>query len=238
MRLFIFNCDSMFASTEQGLVHDQPLYRLMKRLAALPNDQVIAVTGRAIGDSTGFLDIPGIIVGGHHGLEWQLPGGMMVGPFHGHEEELIKVRSKCLFRLMDLAGGYNLDFADRLWSLVIDMKNCDWELRQRFTNQLSLLVRDLRLPFHYNRDGMLEVQMISSYNKSIGVNHLARFFGISPPRDKVYYTGDDVSDRTALWWNVLSGNTAVVVRECLMVPETLFVKDSEELFELFARLVP
>jgi len=241
MRLFIFNCDGIIDSSEKkefGAACDHPLYRLLLQLSEYRNDQVVVVSGRKTDDVAGIIDIPGIIIGGHHGLMWQLPGGIHVGPFHGHEDELVMIRSRILLDLMDLAWEYKLPFEDRIWSLLIDTRCADRETRQHFMKRLKSLASIRRLPFHFDREGVLEVQMISGYNKSIGISHLVRFFGITHPKDRIYYTGDEISDQPALWWSVLSGNTAVVVKECLMVPDTLFVKNGEELLPLFKRIAP
>lgn len=241
MRLFIFNCDGVFDSLAQdefGTASNHPLYHLLLHLSEYHDDQVVVVSGRKPEDVAGIIDTPGIIIGGHHGLVWQLPGGAHVGPFHGHEDELVIVRSEILLELMDLAWEFKLQFEDRIWSLIIDTRNTDRKVRQQFMKRLKAMTRIYSLPCNFNRDGQLEVQMISGYNKSAGISHLVRFFGITHPKDRIFYTGDESSDQPALWWSVLSGNTAVVVKECLMVPDTLFVNSADELLPLFKRIAP
>jgi len=239
MRLWIFDFDGTTATDGINCATtqlDPACDALLRRLADVSSDQVVIVSSRNIYDIAGLINIPGCIIGGCNGIEWQLPSGYRIGTFREREDDLIRCRLKILPELSKIVCGAGIKMDDKLWSIAVDTKRlkfnswinverkiCAWSVKHGLTVNCGL--------------DRIDIQLISGFNKSVGISYLARMFDIDPTVDSIIYAGGDESDAVALWWTMLFGGTAIMVGNDLNVPGANYVKDSSALIAMIDTIV-
>lgn len=239
MRLWIFDFDGAIAtdSTNSATTQIDPACEaLLRRLADSSSDQAVIISNRNIYDIAERVNIPGVIIGGCNGIEWQLPSGYHVGAFREYEDDLIRCRLNILPELSKIVFGAGIEMNDKLWSIAIDTsqlkydtwldvekKICTWSVKHGLTVSSGL--------------AQIDIQLIPGFNRSVGISYLVRMFDIDPSVDSIIYAGGDESDAVALWWTMLFGGTAIMVGNDLNVPEAIYVKDSLALIAVIDNFV-
>ena len=234
MRLWIFDFDgtiSDVAPDRTSTKLDSAYDALLRRLADDPSDQVAIVSKKNIFDIAEHIDIPGVIIGGFDGIEWQLPSGYRIGPFREYEDDLIRCRLKILPEMGNIVSDHRIEIDDKLWSITVDTsqikyndwiafekKICSWSMKHGLTASSGL--------------DRIDIQLIPGFNRSVGISYLARLLNLDSTTDSIVYAGDNESDVTALWWTLLYGGTAIMVGNDLHVPGADYVKDSAALIAL------
>lgn len=239
MRLWIFDFDVLRAAgaaDRAATKLDPACEALLRRLADFSSDQVAIVSNRNIYDISGRINIPGVIIGGCNGIEWQLPSGFRIGPFRDHEDELIRSRINILPELSKLVAGKNIEVEDKLWSIAVHTRKPD-------TNAWSTIVKKItQWSIAYgltvcSGSEQVDIQLIPGFNKSVGIGYLARMFNLDPISDAVVYAGGHESDVIALWWTKLFGGTALMVGNDLRISEAAYVQDSSALVSMIDNML-
>lgn len=239
MRLWFFDFDGIVST--DGLNYsttqlDSACDAILRRLADSTLDQVVIVSDRNIFDIADRISIPGVIIGGCNGIEWQLPSGYRVGPFKEHEDDLIRCRLKILPELSKIVTGAGIELDDKLWSIAVDtsgLKYNDWIVLE---NKICAWSEKHSLTVNCGID-QIDIQLISGFNKSVGISFLARMFDLDPEKDSVVYAGAGESDTVAIWWTIFFGGASVMVGEDLCVPGAEYVKDSTDLAKMIENMV-
>ena len=239
MRLWIFDFDGTTATDaiDQAITRlDSACEARLRILSDSPNDQVVIISNRNIYDIAERITLPGVIIGGCNGIEWQLPSGCRIGPFRDLEDELIRSRLKMLPELSKIVYEAGLEMDDKLWSIAVDSSQLKYNQWISIEYKIRLWSRKYSLTVSSLLD-RIEIQLIPGFNKSIGISYLARMFKIDPGFDSIIYAGDDECDIVALWWTVLFGGTAIMVGNDLQVPGAVYVQDSSALIAMIDSLV-
>lgn len=238
MRIWIFDFDGTTATeaiNSSTTQLDFECEALLRRLADSSSDQVVIISNRNIYDIAERINIPGFIIGGCNGIEWQLPSGYRIGPFREHEDDLIRCRIKILPELSKIVSGAGIEMDDKLWSIAVNtgqLKYNDWV---NVKNKICTWSRKHGLTVSSELN-QIDIQLIPGFNKSDGVSYIARMFNVDPNADSIIYAGDAESDTVAMWWTILFGGTAIMVGNDLNVPGAIYVKDSFALIELIERI--
>lgn len=239
MRLWIFNFDGTIAPKavdRTATILDPECEALLKNLSEKPMDQVVIVSNRSIDDIAGRVTIPGVILGGCYGIEWQLPSGFRIGAFRDYEDDLIHMRTKIVSELYEIISGQGFEIEDKLWSIAVYAGKTNQITWRNISKKVTAWAMGHGLTF-YSEDDHLDVQMIQGFNKSVGISYLARQFNLNQNSDSIFYVGSDESDAIALWWTMFFGGTSVVVGEKLSMPGVLYAKDCSRLAELVLKCV-
>lgn len=239
MRLWFFNFDrtiSTKATDRSATGLDPKCDALLRRLSEISSDQVVIVSNRGLDDIAGRINIPGVIIGGCSGIEWQFPNGFRIGSFRDHEENLIFMRAEIVSELYEIISGQGFEIEDKLWSIAVRSQKTNSGIWRRTQIKVSTWAKKHGLTFYCGPDEV-DVQMIKGFNKSVGISYLSRLFNIDPDTDSVVYAGDNGSDAIALWWTVLFGGTAIMIGSGFSVPGALYAKDSSQLVEVMDKIV-
>jgi trehalose-6-phosphatase len=239
MRLWIFDFDGTTATEaiDQTITQLDPACEARLRiLSESPSDQVVIISNRNIYDIAERIKIPGVIIGGCNGIEWQLPSGYRIGPFRDLEDDLIRCRLKILPELSKIVYEAGLEMDDKLWSIAVDSSHLKYNQWINLEYKICTWSRKYSLTVSSLLD-RIDIQLIPGFNKSVGISYLARMFKIDPSFDSIIYAGDDECDVVALWWTVLFGGTAIMVGNDLQVPEANYVRDSSALITMIDDIV-
>ena len=229
MRLWFLNFDETISTkgvdrTSTRL--DPACDALLRKLSEKSSDQVVIVSSRGLDDIADRVTIPGVILGGCNGIEWQLPSGFRIGAFRDNEDKIIHMRTKIVAGLYEIISGQGFEIEDKFWSIAVHAKKFNHSTWRKVTQRVSLWAKKHRLTCHCGHD-QVDVQMIQGFNTSAGISHITRMFNIDPNTDLIIYAGQDTA---ALWWTMLFGGTAIVVGGggC-SVPGALYAKDCSHL---------
>ena len=239
MRLWIFGFDGTTATNAIDRTTtrlDPVLDALLRRLAGFSSDQVVIISNRNIYDIAERINIPGIIIGGCNGIEWQLPSGFRIGPFKEYEDYLIRCRLKILPELRKIVSGHDIEIEDKLWSIAVDTSQINYNTWINVEKKICAWSRKHSLTVSSGLD-QIDIQLIPGFNKSVGISYLARMFDIDPITDSIVYAGNAESDIIALWWTMLFGGTAIMVGNDLQVPGASYVNDSSALIAMIDNIV-
>ena len=239
MRLWFFNFDetiSTKATYRTATRLDPACESLLRSLSEKPSDQVVIVSNRSIDDIAGRVNVPGVILGGCNGIEWQLPSGYRIGAFRDYEDDLIHMRTKIVSELYEIISGQGFEIEDKLWSIAIHAGKDSHSGWRKVTKRVSAWAMKHGLTCYCGYDH-IDVQMILGFNKSTGISYLARLFNINQSSDSIFYVGHDESDAVALWWTMLVGGTAIVVGGGLPLPGALHAKDCLQLVTMIDEIV-
>jgi trehalose 6-phosphate phosphatase len=197
---------------------------------------VVIVSNRSIDDIAGRVNVPGVILGGCNGIEWQLPSGYRMGAFRDYEDDLIHVRTKIVSELYEIISGQGFEIEDKLWSIAIHGGKDSHSAWRNVTKNVSQWAKKCGLTC-YCGDDQIDVQLIQKFNKSAGISYLTRLFNINQSSDSIFYVGHDESDAVALWWTMLFGGTSIVVGKKLSISGTVYAKDSSHLAAMMVGLL-
>lgn len=239
MRLWFFNFDGTISTktTDRTAASLDPACdALLRRLSENSSDQVVIVSSRSIDDIAGFITIPGVILGGCNGIEWQLPSGYRIGAFRDHEDNLARMRTEIVAELYGIISGQGLEVEDKLWSLAVHSEKANRSTWSKVTKRVTMWAVKRGLTFYCGPDE-IDIQMIQGFNKSFGVSYLVRMFNIDPNTDSIVYAGNDESDAAALWWTMFFGGTAIVVGKKLSIPGAQYAKDCSHLASMIDKIV-
>ena len=234
MRLWIFDFDGTTATDAINCATtqlDSACDAILRRLADSSLDQVVIISDRNIYDIAERITIPGVIIGGCNGIEWQLPSGYRIGPFREHEDDLIRCRLKILPELSKIVSGAGIELDDKLWSIAVDTGQLNYNDWLNVENKICTWSRKHNLTVSSGLD-RIDIQLIPGFNKSIGISYIAKVFNIDPITDSIIYAGDDESDTVAMWWTMLFGGTAIMVGNDLQVPGANYAQNSTDLVAL------
>lgn len=240
MRIWFFDIDAMLsrdmADCSEAIMHPE-CDAILNRIAGIASDQVVIMSNRNIYDIAGSITLPGVIIGGNHGIEWQLPSGLKLGLFRDYEDELIQSRMSILPELSRIGDGKGIELEDRLWSITVHIRKVDAQTWNALVKKISMWSMKHGLTTNCGAD-RIDIHLIPGYNKSFGISYIARMFDFTPISDTVVYAGSDQSDAIAMWWTVLCGGTAIMTGRDLSVPGALFAKNQSELVQLLQNLLP
>jgi len=234
MRLWFFDFDGMISTkaTDRTSAKIDPSFEtILRRLSDLSSDQVVIVSNKSLDDIADRINVPGVILGGCNGIEWQLLSGFRIGAFRDHEDNLIRMRTEIVSELYEIISGQGFEIEDKLWSIAVHAEKGNRSMWRKVTKKISMwaVKHDLTC---YCGANEIDVQMIQGFNKSAGISLLARMFNIDPNKDSIIYAGHDESDAAALWWTMFFGGTAIVVGKKISVPGALYAKDCSHLVTL------
>lgn len=238
MRLWIFDFDGTTATDAINCATtqlDSACDVILRRLADSSVDQVVIISDRNIYDIAERINIPGVIIGGCNGIEWQLPSGYRIGPFREHEDDLIRCRLRILPELSKIVSGAGIELDDKLWSIAVDTSQLSYNDWVNVENKICTWSKKHDLTVCCGLD-RIDIQLIPGFNKSIGISYLARVFNIDLITDSIIYAGDDESDTVALWWTMLCGGTAIMVGKDLQVHGANYAQDSTALVEMIKNI--
>lgn len=239
MRLWFFNFDDTISTKvtdRTATLLDPACESLLRTLSERASDQVVIVSNRSIDDIAGRVNVPGVILGGCNGIEWQLPSGYRIGAFRDYEDDLIHMRTKIVSELYEIVSGQGLEIEDKLWSIAIHAGKDSHSPWRKVTKSVSAWAMKHGLTCYCGSD-QIDVQMIQGFNKSVGISYLARLFNINQSSDSIFYVGHDESDAVALWWTMFFGGTSIVVGKKLSFPGTAYAKDSSHLTAMIVGLL-
>jgi trehalose-phosphatase len=191
--------------------------RVLKALAQAPGQFVAILSSREIGDLSGRVLLPGVILGGASGLEWRLPGGHRVHPGDVAEARREKAREALAPLLSELSSFPGVDVEDKGWSVAVHHRHVLPDAVTLLQPLLSELERTpgIRL---FRGPSVVEVQLFHQVNKSFGIRRLCRFMGFDPSRIRLHYAGDDENDAVAMRWVLRKGGIAFCVGNRIRVP--------------------
>lgn len=239
MRLWFFNFDdtiSTKATDHTATRLDPACESMLINLSERPLDQVVIVSNRSIDDIAGRVNVPGVILGGCNGIEWQLPSGYRIGAFRDYGDDLIHVRTKIVSELYEIISGQGFEIEDKLWSIAIHAGKDSHSEWRKVTKRVAAWAVKHGLTCYCGYD-QIDVQMIQGFNKSVGISYLARLFNIKQSSDSIFYVGHDESDAVALWWTILFGGTSIVVGKKLSVPGAVYAKERSHLAAMIVGLL-
>lgn len=239
MRLWFFEFDGTISTkgTDRTSARlDFSCDTMLRGLSELSSEQVVIVSNRSIDDIAERINVPGVILGGCNGIEWQLSSGFRIGAFRDHEDNLILMRTEIVSELYEMISGQGFEIEDKLWSIAVHNENIDRRTWRTVTKRVSIWAIKHGLTF-YCGPAEIDVQMIRGFNKSTAISYLAHQFNIDPNMDSIVYVGDDESDAAALWWTMLFGGTAIVVGKKRSIPGALYAKDCSHLASMIDRIV-
>lgn len=238
MRLWFFNFDGITSPETQGRTSaclDPACATVLRNLSESVSDQVVIVSNRGIDDIAGRIAIPGAIVGGCNGIEWQLPSGYRIGAFRDHEDSLIQMRSELISELYGIISGQGLEIEDKLWSIAIHSEKDNCGVWRAVSRKVSLWALQHGMTYSCG-PREIDIQMIRGFNRSVGICYLTRQFNINPDHDNIVYIGHDESDVAALWWTIFFGGTAIIVGNELTVPGVSYARDCAHLAAMIRKL--
>lgn len=231
MRLWFFDFDGTISTKVKDRTStslDPACETLLKGLSELSSDQVVIVSSRNIDDIAGRITIPGVILGGCHGIEWQLPSGYRIGAFRDHEDNLTRVRTETVSELYEIISGQGFDIEDKLWSISVHTGAASRSIWRKVAKRIAVWAIKHGLTIYCSPDE-IDIQMTQGFNKAVGIGYITRMFNVDPSSDSLVYVGRDESDTAALWWTILFGGTAIVVGKDLSIPGALYAKDCSQL---------
>jgi len=219
-RLWVFDFDGTLSPLvpNRSAASLHPSCReMLEDLAAEPLERVAVLSSRALEDLVPRVPIPRIFLGGGSGLEWQIPGGGRVRPGKQAERKLEENRAQAFpqFEKMKVIPGVEVE--DKLWSVAVHFRHASTEAR----GELSRLLEELTgHPFLRMFPGpeAVEVQLLRSVNKSLGVQKLCRFLKFDSSGSRLVYAGDDGNDAAAMRWVMSRKGVALVVGNRTKVP--------------------
>ncbi|MFA7405061.1 MAG: trehalose-phosphatase [Pelobacteraceae bacterium] len=238
MRLWFFNFDGTISekATDRTAARlDSACDALLRNISEKSSDQVVIISNRSIDDISERINVPGVILGGCNGMEWQLPSGCRIGAFRDHEDNLIRMRTETVSELYEMISGQGFEIEDKLWSIAVHSGDADCGMWRKIRKKVSLWAIKHDLTFYCGPDE-IDVQMIRGFNRSVGINCLVRQFNIDPNTDSVVYAGHDESDSAALWWTMFFGGTAIVVGKKISVPGAFHAKGCSHLVAMIGAL--
>jgi trehalose 6-phosphate phosphatase len=227
MRLWFINFDGTIVPETKNRTAaclDSSCETVLRSLSEHVSDQVVIVSSRSLDDIAGRIAIPGAILGGCNGIEWQLPSGYRIGAFRDHEEDLKHIRTELVSGLYDIISGQGVEIEDKLWSIAVHAEKISHTAWRTIVRKVSLWAMQHGV-LYYCRPDEIDVQMIRGFNRSVGISYLVRQFNIDPIADSVLYVGHDEGDVAALWWTKFFGGTAIVVGDEITVSGALHVKN-------------
>lgn len=238
MRLWFFNFDGTISTRAKGRTAaclDPACDALLRNLSEKASDQVVIVSNRGIDDLAGRLTIPGVILGGCNGIEWQLPSGFRIGAFRDHEDSLIQIRTELVSELYDIISGQGFEIEDKLWSIAVHAVKTNRTSWRSITRRVSVWALHHGITYYCSPDE-IDIQLIRGFNKSVGINNLTRSLNIDPRTDSVLYAGHDESDVAALWWTKFFGGTTIIVGNEISVSGAHTARDCSHLAELINKM--
>lgn len=239
MRLWIFNFDGTITSDgnnrSMAALHPD-CAAMLSRLSAIASDQVVIISDRNVFVIVDRIHLPDAIVGGCDGIEWILPRGTRIGPFRDHEDDLVHSRITHLPELYKIVGLYHGIIEDNIWSVTVHTKKNGHNKIEAMSKQVRAWAAKHGLTVNTN-DGSFDISLIEGFNRSIGISFLAKMFKLNPAVDSIVYAGSGNRDVIALWWTLLTGGTAIMVKNDLDVPGAVYVEDPHNLIILIDELI-
>lgn len=212
-RLWIFDFDGTLAP----LVPDRDAARLdpsclelLQDLAALPRQRTAILSSRRLEDLAGRVSVPGLLLGGGSGLEWQGPAGRRDFLPQDGQSRLREARARILPRLARLAALPGVDLEDKQWSLAIHFRQSPPGARAQLEAWVDAKGAACGLPF-FRGPEVFELQFLPGVDKALGVRNLCQLLGADPDRIGLVYAGDDANDLAAMQWVLARGGRAFFV---------------------------
>lgn len=201
---------------------------MLHQLAAKRNYRCAVISSRLLADITSRVDVPGIYLGGGSGLEWRLPDGRLRVPKADRMDAIQKTRKTLIPEIMEWSRLPGIEIEDKQWSVAIHIRRATQQTRRK----LSALIdrwQQARKVSVFRGPEVLEVQLLSEVNKSIGVRAFCDLVGYTPGTGRLVYAGDDENDAVAMQLVRDWGGTIVTVGENAIMPGSQVVSSPMEL---------
>jgi trehalose 6-phosphate synthase/phosphatase len=167
----------------------------LRTCAERDDTDVAIVSGRALADLRGLVDVPGLVLVGNHGLEIEGPG---LEPFVHPELDRLVDRTHELAAALRGVRDPGVWLEEKGATLTLHYRGAAPADHERISERARALVRDAG--FH-PRDAILAVEArpLAGWDKGRAVLHVlrARYGPPWPEEVRVIYAGDDVTDEDA-----------------------------------------
>lgn len=237
-RLWIFDFDGTLSplvpDRERAQLHPA-CGALLGDLTALPRQQVAVLSSRSLEDLIPRVPVPGVLLGGGSGIEWQMPDGRRVMPEGGWEERLGRVRDSLLPELGEMAALPGAELEDKKWSVALHTRKAAPEVKEMLHARIGAW-RSPDTVRVFSGPEVLEIQLFPEVDKAFGVRTLCRMLKFDPSGGRVVYAGDDENDAVAMRWVVYLGGVAFMVGGSFPVAGARLVKDQPALVREVRRL--
>ena len=225
--LWVFDFDgtlsTIVADRNEARLHRE-CGRMLRFLVRSPWNRVAVLSSRALDDIAARVSVPGVIVGGGGGLEWQFPGGRRIGPGTVSEAQVEKKRRAVSPILKAVASIPGVEVEDKRWSVAVHYRNASPKSSRKRKSLLQQL-RDRAGIKVYQGPKVVEVQLLGGGGKSAGVRRLCRLAGWNPTGERIVYAGDDENDAVAIRWVLSKGGSGIIVGNRISVPRALHVEN-------------
>ena len=168
---------------------------VLRRLAAMPDVEVVFITGRSADDARQMLDVPGTWIIGNHGFELTTPAGeTIVSPDVREFEPRVREAERALEGVARGTPGVLLE--NKRWTLCVHYRLADPDSVPGVVDRASDVARQLGMRI---TDGKMIVELRPPVNIDKGTAAVALAERLQATRDdaSLFNAGDDRTDEDA-----------------------------------------